>query len=158
MTDALGSKWAIWYHLPNDTDWSLKSYTKLFEYDTAERCVALNSLINDKLLLDCMFFTMKDNIAPVWEAPENISGGCFSFKIQNRHVPAIWKTLIFSAAGNTLFKDENIMKANNGITIYPKKLFCIIKVWMNTDKYDDIKLFDNNIIRFTECCIFKKHS
>ena len=120
MTDVLDSKWCIWYHLPNDTDWTINSYTKLFEYDTVNTCVALNSLIYEKLLLECMFFIMKNDIAPVWEAPENINGGCFSFKIQNKHVPAIWKSLVYSTAGNTLFKDDDAMSAVNGITISPK--------------------------------------
>ena len=151
----LESKWTIWYHLPNDTNWSINSYTKLFDYNTVEKCVALNSLIYEKLLLECMFFIMKDNIPPVWEAPENINGGCFSFKIQNKHVPNIWKTLIYSTAGNTLFKNDDAMSYVNGITISPKKFFCIIKIWMGSDKYSDTDLFDNNIIRFTECCIFK---
>ena len=155
---ALNYKWSIWYHLPNDTDWTIDSYTRLFDYETVEQCAALNSLISEKLLSSCMFFIMKDDIAPVWEAPENINGGCFSFKIQNKFVSSIWKTLAFSIAGQTLFEDENIMSAVNGITISPKKYFCIIKVWMNTNKYNDIKLFDNNIIKFTECCIFKKHT
>ena len=44
------------------------------------RC--LKFFIYEKLLLECMFFIMKNDIAPVWEAPENIDGGCFSFKIQ----------------------------------------------------------------------------
>lgn len=158
MADGLDSKWTVWYHLPNDTDWTLNSYTKLFDYNSVEKCVALNSIINEKLLLECMFFIMKDSIMPVWESPENINGGCFSFKIQNKLVPSIWKTLVYSTAGNTLFKDENVMSTVNGITISPKKFFCIIKIWMKNCKYVDIKLFDNNIIRFTESCIFKKHT
>jgi hypothetical protein len=158
MADILESKWSIWYHLPNDTNWSINSYTNLFDYNTVQKCVGLNSLICDKLLLSCMFFIMKDDIAPVWEAPENMNGGCFSFKIQNIHVPGIWKSLVYSIAGNTLFTNDDAMNSVNGITISPKKFFCIIKVWMNTDKFCDTALFDNNIIKFTECCIFKKHT
>ena len=27
----LNTKWVLWAHLPHDTDWSLKSYKKIFK-------------------------------------------------------------------------------------------------------------------------------
>ena len=34
----LYDKWILWAHLPHDTDWSLKSYNKIIELNSAERC------------------------------------------------------------------------------------------------------------------------
>ena len=31
-THHLSDKWTLWAHLPHDTEWSLKSYTKIYEF------------------------------------------------------------------------------------------------------------------------------
>jgi len=45
----------------------------------------------------------------------------------------------------------------NGITISPKKNFCIIKIWLATCKHTDPTLitYPNNLQ--AKGCIFKKH-
>ena len=70
-----------------------------------------------------MLFVMKENITPMWEDPKNREGGCFSYKVSNRFVGEIWKTLFYMLLGNNICvkaKHNNIV---NGITISPKKEF-----------------------------------
>ena len=49
------------------------------------------------------------------------------------------------------------MKLVNGITISPKKYFCIIKVWMATCEVDDVNLLKKISVVSYDSCIFKKH-
>ena len=100
---------------------------------------------------------MRNNIKPIWEDEQNINGGCFSLKIQNRYVYKTWNKLIYSIVGETLFDDETIMSNVNGLTISPKKYFCIIKIWMKTCDVDDNNLLNKNINVNYDSCIFKKH-
>ena len=88
----LHNKWTLWTHLPHDTDWSLKSYKKLYTFGTVEEALALYHNIPDKLIVNCMLFLMRDGIKPMWEDQKNREGGCFSYKIANKSVLSIWKT------------------------------------------------------------------
>ena len=153
----LNTEWNIWYHLPTEQKWDIDSYHSLCKFNTVESCVAITKEINESFITNCMFFLMRNNIKPIWEDEENINGGCFSLKIQNRHVSKTWNKLIYSIVGETLFDDESIMSNVNGLTISPKKYFCIIKIWMKTCDVSDINLLNKNINVNYESCMFKKH-
>ena len=159
LTDSkkLNDIWTLWYHLPSDNNWNVDSYKKVIEVSSLEETCDLTKQLNELYITNCMFFFMKNNIFPVWEDQANKNGGCFSFKIQNRQVFDVWNNLIFLILGNTLFDDENHMKLVNGITISPKKYFCIIKVWMATCEVDDVNLLKKNSAVSYDSCIFKKH-
>jgi hypothetical protein len=109
---------------------------------------------------------MKDAILPLWETEDNIDGGCFSYKISNNNIVAIFKILLYKIVGNTLIDDENISTNINGISISPKKNFCIIKIWMKKkDCFDNFDTSSNkdpfaihNIFAIEEqICVFKQH-
>ena len=69
-------------------------------------------------------FIMKENIFPVYEDPENINGGAWSFRILRKDLTQVWNDIVLSLLGNTLFDDmDNI----NGISLNPKN--CVIKIW-----------------------------
>lgn len=153
----LNDKWILWYHLTSDNNWNVDSYKQIGEITTLEETSYIANELNELYITNCMFFIMKKNIFPVWEDQANKKGGCFSFKIQNRQVYEIWNSLIFLIVGNTLFDDENHMKLVNGITISPKKYFCIIKIWMASCEVDDVNLLNKNANISYETCMFKKH-
>jgi hypothetical protein len=77
---------------------------------------------------------MKHGIAPMWEDPKNKGGGCFSYKIYNKTVVNIWKHVFYAFCGGTLMVDRENMKYVTGITISPKKNFCILKIWIENMK------------------------
>ena len=52
----LYDRWTLWAHLPHNTDWSLKSYIKIYEVDTAEQVLALNNSLPDLMINNCMLF------------------------------------------------------------------------------------------------------
>ena len=153
----LSNTWTIYAHLPHDTDWTLASYKTLFTTNKMEEFITLTESLPDQLISNCMLFIMKDNIKPIWEDVHNKNGGCFSYKISNKSVSTIWRKFSYKLVGNTIFKNEKIKNNINGITISPKKNFCIVKLWFsdcsnqNPDCIDYFKGVD------ADGCLFKRH-
>jgi len=155
----LNGKWNLYYHLPNDKNWNLASYKHIMEnINTAEDLISINEKMNENIIKYCMLFVMREGITPMWEDPKNRNGGCFSFKVSNKQVPEIWKTLFYSLCGETLCTDKKYNELLTGITISPKKNFCIIKIWLTNCSVQD----PNIIIPITNLskqgCLFKKHA
>jgi len=150
-------KWDLYYHLPHDTNWELESYKIIMKMNTVEEVVAINSAISENIVKQCMLFVMREGITPMWEDPKNRNGGCFSFKVNNKQVHSVWKLLFYSLCGETLCVDKKNSELINGITISPKKNFCIIKVWLSDCTIQDpnILIHINNLSK--QGCIFKKH-
>lgn len=153
----LSNKWTLYAHLPHETDWSVQSYKRIHTITTLEEAIALNETLPDIMVKNCMLFLMKDNIKPIWEDPMNEKGGCFSYKVHNQDVYKGWKNLFYHIIGETISENKKFRKSITGITISPKKNFCIIKIWMSdcliqsTSHLVDVSYLDKNGV------IFKKH-
>ena len=131
----LDGKWDLYYHLPNDSNWSLNSYNTIAKnIDTVEQVYAINEAINEQTVKYSMLFLMRSGITPLWEDPKNRLGGCFSFKVINKQVYDIWKKLFYSICGESLCINKEHNQLINGITISPKKHF------PSTTKYPDLLL------------------
>ena len=137
----LNNSWTVWMHMPNDIDWSINSYKKIYNFKTLEECILFIENINKEIVEKCMLFIMKDNIKPIWEDAYNKKGGSFSYKINIDNIYNIWKKLVYLLIGNTLTNNIELLNNINGISISPKKNFCIIKFWLG-----DINNLSNNII------------
>lgn len=153
----LYDKWVLWAHLPHNTDWSLKSYIKIHEVNKVEDTIALANSLPDQMIKNCMLFFMRKGILPMWEDPKNYDGGCFSFKISNKDIAGIWKKISYMLTGESLTNNENILKTITGITVSPKKSFCILKIWTSTLKYQNVKELNEIEGVSYQGCIFKKH-
>ena len=105
-----------------------------------------------------MLFIMRKNITPMWEDKQNRSGGCFSFKVVNKFVHPVWKKLLYMLCGETLCKKKEHSELLNGITISPKKNFCIIKVWLKDCSIQDPTILSEIENLSTQGCLFKKHA
>ena len=151
-------KWDLYYHLPHDKQWDLSSYKFIAKnISTIDTLISINNNIPEKIVKHCMLFVMKSGITPMWEDKQNRKGGCFSFKVANKLVYDVWTHLFYSLCGETLCIKQEHNKYINGITISPKKNFCIIKVWLTHCKMQ-------NPAQLTEIpglsihgCLFKKH-
>ncbi len=152
----LQDSWTLWAHLPHDTDWSLSSYKKISTLETVEDTLILYENLPEVAIKNCMLFLMRDGIQPIWEDEKNRNGGCFSYKINNKNVAYSWKNLSYVLLGETL-TSENLSKYINGITISPKKNFCIIKIWLSTCDYSNPEIITDieGISKYG--CLFKKH-
>ena len=153
----LSNKWTLWAHLPHNTDWSIKSYIPISTFTTIEETLAVTETMPSILVENCMLFMMKEGIKPTWEDPKNRNGGCFSFKVTNKVVPNVWRNLYYALCGETLFLEQKYNKHANGITISPKKNFCIIKIWLDTAKYQDPNIIIDIPNLSKQGCLFKKH-
>jgi hypothetical protein len=155
----LHGKWDLYYHLPNDKQWDIHSYKTISKnIQTVDTLIPINESLTEDIIKYCMLFVMRSGITPMWEDIHNRTGGCFSFKVINKHVHEVWKTLFYALCGESLCIDKAHSRFVNGITISPKKSFCIVKIWLK-----DYSLQDPNIIIPIENlskqgCLFKKHA
>ena len=155
---SLDGKWNLYYHLPHDKSWELSSYTIIMNsIDTVEKVIALNETIHENVVKNCMMFVMREGITPMWEDPRNRNGGCFSYKVINKAVPEVWRSLFYSLCGESLCIDQKNNKHINGIAISPKKNFSIIKIWLDTAELQDSGIIINIPNLLKQGCLFKKH-
>jgi hypothetical protein len=154
----LSCNWDLYVHLSHDTDWSLDSYKKIMTMKTIEDIIKINNGLPNTLIENCMLFIMRENIKPIWEDEHNINGGCFSYKVSISDVIKTWKTLSYMLLGETITDNKDLYKNINGITISPKRNFCIIKIWLksceyqNSEEINDLEGLNNYGV------LFKKHN
>lgn len=153
----LDTAWTMWAHLPHDTNWSEESYKKIIDITHAEDIISLYETISDKLIKNCMLFIMRSGIKPTWEDPKNKDGGSFSFKINNKIVVPIWKKLTYYLLGENISNNSNFRNNVNGVTISPKKNFCIIKIWLKICNINTNTDINSEIGLPIMGCLFKKH-
>jgi hypothetical protein len=155
----LHGKWDLYYHLPHDKKWDLSSY-KFIEKNISslELLIGLNETIPEKIVKNCMMFVMKGGITPMWEDKLNRDGGCFSFKVANKMVYDVWKHLFYSLCGETLCINKDHNQYINGITISPKKSFCIVKIWLKNCDIQDPNILIQIPNLSKQGCLFKKHA
>jgi len=154
----LPARWNYYYHLPNDKNWNLASYKLIVnDIDTLEKLVAVNETVTDNIIRNCMLFVMREGVTPMWEDTSNRNGGCFSYKVSNKVVVAVWRELAYRLCGYSLTVERPHMDLVNGITISPKRGFCIVKIWLkNCILQDPNAIVDiENLVKAG--CLFKTH-
>jgi hypothetical protein len=164
----LNNNWTCWIHKQNDRNWDISSYIKITSYDNLKDAIIFAENLDENLLKKSMIFFMKDDIKPLWEDNKNIKGGTFSYKITNDILNSVWKKLYYYIIGNTLIENTEILKKITGLSVSPKKNFCIIKLWIEDINQEIQKLIDDiadtdpfNIGKLcnidNQICVFKKH-
>ena len=148
----LNSKWVVWYHNPSDKSWNKDSYKDILELHTLEDYLVLKNSWDKCLPLvsEGMFFLMRklDSgkvIYPQWEDVNNKDGGYWSFKIDKDESQNVWFKLCSFTIGECICCNTMESLQVNGISISPKKNFCIIKIWNNNYKKEDIKLLSEKL-------------
>lgn len=154
----LSDSWTLWAHLPHNTDWSLKSYISISTFSTVEETIAVTESLPKALVENCMLFMMKKGITPMWEDPKNREGGCFSYKVLNKNVYTAWKELTYSLVGCSISEKTSFINSVTGITISPKKNFCIVKIWMKNCEHQNPNVVNSIKGLQAHGCLFKKHS
>ena len=123
-----------------------------------EEAVAITETLPELLIKNCMLFIMREGISPVWEDPKNRHGGCFSYKIANKNVTDVWKDMSYTLMGGSISNDPSFVSSVTGITISPKKNFCIIKIWLTDCKNQNPTIVSSDIRGISSYgCLFKKH-
>jgi hypothetical protein len=153
----LPNKWEFYLHLHDNNSWSIDSYLKMIDITCVKDAILLNDEITYDLIKKTMIFFMKSPILPMWEDEQNKNGGCFSFKVVNKDIEQVWKDIYFHLISNSITKDVNDNDKINGITLSPKKKFCILKIWMKDCLLTSPNIFIPILNLTPESCIFKKH-
>jgi len=154
----LNDSWSFYFHSPNDENWSRSSFQKLTDVTTIEEFWGLNELVSQRLHQG-MFFLMRENVFPLWEEKENRDGGYLSIKILKTKVPEVWEDLCAKLLSENLLVGTHAVKWShvNGISISPKKSFCIVKLWIKTKDLANPNMYD---IKTPDCSemLFKAHA
>ncbi len=119
--------WTLYFHDPEDTDWSPTSYKKIGTFSDFSGFWGTLYRIGADKFLSGMFFLMRGAAVPLWEHRSNISGGSYCIK-----VPEAAATEAFQRYAAAAILEVAALDATNaivGVTISPKKGFHILKIW-----------------------------
>jgi hypothetical protein len=87
---------------------------------------------------------MKNNIKPVWEDPNNIKGGCWSYKIIDSMASELWEDLSVLLVCDELLQNTIAL----GLSIAMKKNnTCVIKIWNDNNNVNSIKNINKSILK-----------
>jgi hypothetical protein len=127
--------WILWYHDPENKDYSLESYVKIADISTSQQFWTVVDSISKEAWESGMFFFMRRGFKPLWDAPENEAGGTWSKKIEASTVHATFIDLMVHCVANEVL--TNRKETLVGITISPKGPASIIKIWNTTTTVSD---------------------
>ena len=129
-------------------------------------CIALDDPIFRKSLFDSDIL-LPDGIGFVYASKllnkkkiNKVSGydlHQYLIKIANKNIAEIWKTISYLLTGETLTDNEKFLTTINGITVSPKKSFCILKIWTSTLDFQNVNVLNKIENVSFQGCLFKKH-
>lgn len=122
--------WILWYHDPENKDYSLGSYVNIADVATPQQFWTLVDSIPKEAWESGMFFFMRRGFKPMWESPEHEAGGSWSKKLESGLMYDCFVDLMAHCVTNKLLVTRPETLA--GITVSPKGPFSIIKVWNTT--------------------------
>ena len=139
--------WTVYFHEPEDKSWAIDSYKRIASMGTWEGLGALLRDMGPQRIMNGMMFTMRGETSPLWENKANIRGGSYCLKVSRRTATEVYQRYLAAAALGIAAADP----ANPivGVTMSPKKGFCIIKLWNQSAKVfnspDDIAVLHDEI-------------
>jgi hypothetical protein len=125
----LSDTWTLYFHDPDDKNWGEDSYTMVCKMTTLEDLAEVQHLIGTGFAKG-MFFVMRGNVFPDWNNDANCNGGIMSIKILKDQVGLFWERVCVKLVGELLMIDNTLWDKINGLSVSPKKHFCIVKVWL----------------------------
>lgn len=156
-TTPLSHTWVLWYHDPNNADYSLESYIKILTFNTATEFWSVVEAISSEAWNSGMFFLMRDGYRPLWDAPENDKGGAWSKKVDASETHAVFVDCMVHCLADKFLKSQNETIA--GVTLSPKGHFHIIKIWNTTTSVSDRRLFSPSLrMKLGDDIAYKAHN
>ena len=139
----LDTKWFMYFHDFMDSNWNRESYEKLGVIDSIIGFWTIFHIMKDWLCYG-MFFFMRQDIFPKWDDNQNMNMSFMSMKILKMNTSDFMEEILVLMMSNSLFYDKNNAHLINGISISPKKNFCICKICIDSidDTYKDINLYN----------------
>lgn len=150
--------WSVYFHEPEDKTMTSDSYKRLQTVSSWEALGSLLREIGPNRITNGLLRAMKGDISPLWENNANIRGGSYCLKVSRRNSLEVFQRYLAAAALGICAKDSG--NEIVGVTISPKKGFCIIKIWnLNAKAHGspaDIKLLHEEI-KESEI-LYRKHT
>lgn len=153
----MNSNWCLWYHDPNNSDYSLDSYIKIAVISDVATFWSVFEAISTEAWNSGMFFFMKEGYRPLWDAPENDKGGAWSKKVDASETHAVFLDCMVHCLAEKFLKSNNEIVV--GVTLSPKGNFHIIKIWNTTATISDRKLFSPSLkMKLGDDIAYKAHN
>lgn len=139
----LKNKWSLYFHDYMDSNWNRESYEKIVVIESITSFWTVLSIVKE-WLCHGMFFFMRDNIFPKWDDNQNMNMSFLSMKILKTNTSEFMEEILVLLLSHTLMIDKEHNSLINGISISPKKNFCICKIWIDSidDNLKNIALFN----------------
>jgi hypothetical protein len=129
-TTRLQYSWMLWYHDPENKDYSLESYIKIADMNTPQQFWTVIESISKEAWESGMFFFMRRGFKPIWDVPENEAGGAWSKKIEASEMYTNYiEAMVYCIANELLVNRKETLV---GVAISPKGPFSILKIWNTT--------------------------
>lgn len=152
----LPQTWNLYYHDPNDSNYSLESYVVIAKINKVSDFWNVVEGISKEAWNSGMFFLMREGYRPLWDSPENGKGGAWSKRVDASDTYDVFiDCMVHAIAGKFLTKHNECVV---GITLSPKGQFHIIKIWNTTTSVMDRKLFAPSLkMKLGEDIAYKAH-
>jgi hypothetical protein len=150
--------WTVYFHEPEDKSMTADSYKKLQVVSSWEALGSLLRELGPHKTTNGLLRVMRGDYSPLWENKANIHGGSYCLKVTRRNSVEVFQRYLAAAALGSCAKnpDNQIV----GVTISPKKGFCIIKIWnLNAKLFNkpaDLNLLHEEVK--TEEILYRNHT
>lgn len=136
------SKWNVWVHLNNSTNWTPESYKIVYKIDNISSFWSFFNNIQNLNFEKYQFYIMKDCSCPTWEHETNRDGGTCSIRLPKDRIEDVIEQLSILVLNDT-FNDHP--HEINGISFGIKQNWGLIKIW-NSNAENDISTFVPNYL------------
>jgi len=135
----LSDIWTFYFHDPYDKDWNYSSYIRICDLSNINVFKKLSSHVSNNVEHG-MFFLFRESVFPCWDDPGNIDGGSISFKVPKSCVVDFWAVIAQKVLLDDVLVDKDSYAPDivTGLSVSPKKGYCIIKVWFKNLEIDSV--------------------
>lgn len=121
--------WSVYYHEPEDASWTAESYKRLAVVSSWEALGGVLRELGTHKTTNGLLRIMRGDTSPLWENKVNIRGGSYCLKITRKNAIEVFQRYLAAAALGPGVGAVDPANEIVGVTISPKKGFCIIKIW-----------------------------
>jgi hypothetical protein len=145
-TTKLQYTWILWYHDPENRDYSIDSYVRIADISNPQQFWTIVESIPKEAWESGMFFFMRRGFKPLWDSPENEAGGAWSKKLESSEIYTTFIDMMVHCLTNELLttRKETLV----GVSVSPKGPFSIIKIWNTTTTVHDNEYLNSNMHTF----------
>lgn len=151
--------WQFFLHHPCERDWTLSSYKVCGRpcSSAEDFWLIMNSVT--RVIERTMIFVMRDGVMPVWDDPACIDGTLVSILVAYEKAAEAFGQTAMRALGETLVKPGSGSIEVVGVSLSPKRLHCVLKIWLSVpvesecfhDNFDFPSVVANCELKFQPC-------